>query len=49
MNLLSDGFLRNTDSREVFLGEEFGQLGLYELTPKGREFIRKWLSAEELD
>jgi HNH endonuclease len=48
MNLLKDGLLRSEDGREEFLGDEFGQPAPYELTPKGREFIRKWLSAEEL-
>jgi len=49
MFLLRDGFLidKGTVHRVLWAGSVPSEI--YELTNKGREFIMKWLSAEELD
>ena len=45
MYLLDDGFLVETDD----IRYQFSKEGmLYLITPKGREFVEKWLSAQAL-
>lgn len=48
-NLIADGLLKPEEDTQIMLGSQMAEPGLFELTPKGREFIGKWLSAEELE
>lgn len=48
MNLLKDGFLTDTGQNSGIILAGVPSAKLYRLTNKGREFIQKWLSAEEL-
>jgi len=49
MNLLKDGFLIDTSQNSGVILAGVPSAKLYQLTSSGREFIQKWLSAEELE
>jgi hypothetical protein len=48
MNLFKDGFLIDTGQNSGIILAGVPSAKLYQLTAKGREFISRWLSAEEL-
>jgi len=48
MNLLKDGFLIDSGKNSGVILAGVPSAKLYQLTSKGREFINRWLSAEEL-
>ncbi|EKD73160.1 MAG: cytosolic protein [uncultured bacterium] len=48
MNLIEDGFLKDTGQNSGVILAGMPSSKLYELTNKGREFIRKWMLAEDL-
>ena len=49
MNLTEDGFLTDTGQNSGVILAGMPSTKLYELTTKGRNFIQKWLSAENLE
>jgi hypothetical protein len=49
LNLLKDGFVIDTGQNSGVILAGVPSAKLYQLTDKGREFIRKWLAAEELE
>lgn len=49
MNLISDNLLIYTNQNSGVIIAGVPSAKLYALTPKGRDFINKWLSAENLD
>lgn len=49
MYLLQDGYLIETEYKSGVIVAGVPAWRMYELTNEGREFIRRWVSAEELD
>ena len=49
MNAVEDGYIRKGDIIEPPTGDYVSgyKLAIYQITPEGREFIRKWLSEDE--
>jgi hypothetical protein len=49
MNAVEDGYIRKGDIIEPPRGDFVSgyKLAIYQITPEGREFIRKWLSEDE--
>ena len=49
MNAVEDGYIRKGDIIEPPTGHYVSEykLAIYQITPEGREFIRKWLSEDE--
>lgn len=49
MYLLQDGMLVDTGQNSGIIMSGMPSQKLYSITEKGRDFIQKWLSAEELE
>jgi hypothetical protein len=49
MNLLKDGFLNDTGENSGVILAGIPSAKLYQLSSKGKEFIDRWLSAQELE
>ncbi len=49
LNLLKDGFLVDSGKNSGVILAGVPSAKLYQLTEKGRTFVRRWLSPEELE
>jgi hypothetical protein len=49
MYLIDDGLLRKEEDPRLLSTYPFDPGAAYHITPKGREFVRKWLNAESLE
>ncbi len=49
MYLIDDGLLRKEEDPRLLNTYPFDPGAAYHITPKSREFVRKWLNAESLE